>query len=542
MSRREQAGEAPGFPAAVADLEARLQEAGGPTLRTLCLALDPAYRLRRWRGEPAHFGLGDLLAGMDVRTTAPWLDHFEAGESLSLPFVDTGDGRAVHLHLLPDTATPDGGWYVVLADARDDVARSRVRQQQDNEQRVRGQRLAARLVQATTEGQAWRDQAQQARAATWRLAGTLSHELRTPLAAIAGYARLLEEALAGQPALARQAHTIARSAAQVAELVETTLARYRSDGEAVSLNPRPTDPRRLVSDLTELLAPLAADKAVAFAAFVAPAVPARLQLDPLRLRQVLLNLLGNAVKYTDDGSVRLDAAWAAGVLTLRVADSGPGIAPEHHERIFAAFDRAGREDAGGTGLGLCISRRIVERMGGHIALDSTPGAGSVFTVTVPADAVAGGDGAAQDGGADAASEAAAMASAAPGRVVLAEDDEDLARLFTLFLDRAGFAVELAARADAAVAAALGEPPATLVLLDLHLADGDAGHTVARRLREAGYNGALIAMSATAVAQREAALAAGCDAFVEKPIAPEDLLTLVARILQRGSDVPRDPAR
>ncbi|MEM9387364.1 MAG: ATP-binding protein [Pseudomonadota bacterium] len=519
--------DASALPAAAQLLHAQLLTQCGER-GVLCLSLDGRYAVRGWLGEPSRFGLGDLVTGMDVRAGAPYLDHFEDAGRLTLPFVNIGEHRAVHLHVLPDSADegkPSDGWHVLFADADGELVRERDVQQRENEARARTQRLQGRLVEATAQGQLWRDQAEQARAATWRLAGMLSHELRTPLSAIAGYARLLEQALEGVPEQRDHARVISRSATHIAGLIEATLEQYRRDSAEVSVHPQPTDVRALVSHLTALLAPLAADKALGFAAFVSPDLPERLHLDGMRLRQMLLNLLGNAIKYTEEGGVRLDVHWEdeGHQLELAVADTGLGIPPELRERVFQPFDRAGREGQDGTGLGLHISRLIAQRMGGGISLDDTaPGEGSRFVIRIVADPIAMG------------APAQVLDSEMdlnPGEVLVGEDDPDLAALFKIFLSRAGFKATFVSRASALVSAVAAQPP-QLVLVDLNLEDGDDGLAAARRVRADGYEGAIIAMSATDVSVREDALAAGCDEFLVKPIPPEDLLALMFEVLRR----------
>jgi CheY-like chemotaxis protein/anti-sigma regulatory factor (Ser/Thr protein kinase) len=300
--------------------------------------------------------------------------------------------------------------------------------------------------------------------------------------------------------------------------------------------PAPTDVRELIAQLTELMAPLAADKALAFAATVAPALPASLLVDPVRVRQILLNLIANAVKYTGQGWVRLEVAFERGELVLAVADSGPGIDPAHQRRIFAPYHRAGRTagapaegtasdpgDPGGSGLGLHITRDLVERMGGQIEVDSALGRGSRFLVRLPAMTAADRD---TDGGHE--------TDVVPGRLLIGEDDLDLRILFGVFLERAGF-VPVYATTAAEVVEAVRETAPQLVLLDLNLAGPDgagAGFACARRVRQAGYDGPMIAMSAAEGVIADEALDAGFDAFVGKPLRPEALLGRVFDLLRR----------
>ncbi len=230
-----------------------------------------------------------------------------------------------------------------------------------------------------------RDRAEAESAARSRLLATAGHEIRTPLHGIVGMADLLADTAlsAEQAAYVRAVRT---SGTALLGLVDDVLDLARFEAGRLAVAPEPIDLAALVEDVVELMAPRAHGKGLELASIVAPGLPVRVEADPILLRQVLINLAGNAVKYTERGGVAVEVEPAAGPesagrIAFRVRDTGIGIAAQDAERIFAEFERATPGEAGrggGTGLGLAIARSIVRRMGGDLRLDSRPRQGSVF--------------------------------------------------------------------------------------------------------------------------------------------------------------------
>ncbi|MCB9671630.1 MAG: hypothetical protein H6734_19270 [Alphaproteobacteria bacterium] len=216
----------------------------------------------------------------------------------------------------------------------------------------------------------------------------MSHELRTPLAAIIGYAELLLEETAGTP----HAEDVARvrsSGRHLLAVIDDILDLSRIEGGEMVLQPVDVDVGELVREVVETVRPRAEARGNTLIAEV-PGDPGSLVADGLRVRQVLLNLLSNAAKFTEQGTVRLEVREVAHegrpALAFEVADSGIGITPEQLDRLFQPFVQADASTSrryGGTGLGLVLSRRFAEMMGGAIEVQSTPGEGSHFTLVVP---------------------------------------------------------------------------------------------------------------------------------------------------------------
>jgi len=322
---------------------------------------------------------------------------------------------------------------------------------------------------------------------------------------------------------------VERAARHLLSLVENNLDQARLEAGSLVIHPVDAEVRQLVDDLTVILAPLAAEKGLSFGAFVEHRVPGMLWLDDVRLRQVLVNLLSNAIKFTDSGEVRLGVDWQDDVLVCIVKDTGPGIPAAARARIFEAFERLEHTELKpGAGLGLNITSRLVQLMGGEILLESETGAGSAFTVRLPArrGRILERKKEHEDLG-----KRLARRSRETVSILVAEDSPDIMQLLDAFLAQAGYELIKVTDGRQAVEQALSLSP-PLVILDMNMPEMD-GMQAVRRLRQAGFSGRVIALTATRGAEhRQAALAAGFDEFLSKPIQMPFLLSTLERLLER----------
>jgi signal transduction histidine kinase/ligand-binding sensor domain-containing protein/CheY-like chemotaxis protein len=372
-----------------------------------------------------------------------------------------------------------------------------------------------------------RDIAEQASLAKTRFLATLGHEVRTPMTGVLG----MSELLLATPLDARQrgyTESIRRAGNHLLRLVNDALDLARIEAGRLELDAQPFALRDVIDEVVELMRPLARQRGLHFSDTIAADVPAAVRGDPVRIRQILLNLLGNAIKFTEHGSVGLHVAslGAAGV-RFEVSDTGPGLNDEQKARLFRRFEQAdGSRTAaryGGSGLGLAISQELAAAMGGRIEVDSTPGKGTRFIVALPLARVA---------SPMPASTVQSTPLASPRReldLLLVEDDPTVAEVMVGLLQAQGHRVVHVGHG----LAALGETARArfdMALLDLDLPGLD-GLALARQLRAQGFDAPLLAVTARADADAEPlARAAGFEGFLRKPLTGAMLLDAIEGLL------------
>ncbi|HEY0179273.1 MAG TPA: ATP-binding protein, partial [Dokdonella sp.] len=426
-----------------------------------------------------------------------------------------------HVHLIPD----GDGFHVLLLDAEEERSQRRHQQQLGNEAALASHeksRAIGQLKEIRSELERQRISLEEANALKNALIATLSHEFRTPLTSIFGYLHLLERRLGAGADVPRALHAIRRNATYLFTLAENLLEYARGESGATLLTPTKIDFAALVQDLDAMFRPLAEDKGLAFRVGLELDESALPLFDEVRVRQVVVNLLSNAVRYTAHGEIRADIVWRAGLLRIEVRDSGIGISPEFRDSVFRPFNRGGQSGSKGAGLGLSIVRRLIEQMGGRLDLESEPGAGTRFAVELPPLASA-----------CTAREPREPSSRPRGRSVLVvDDDPDIAQLLEALLADLGFEVELADDANAALDAVAARAPDVL-LIDVEL-PGLSGNAAVYVLRSRGYRGRIVTLSASATgAAREAALRAGADYYLTKPLNVEQFAGVMRRAVQDG---------
>ena len=395
-------------------------------------------------------------------------------------------------------------------------------------------RLQALLVRRSAVARAAQARAQAANRAKSEFVATISHEIRTPLNSILGFAALV----ADDPTLSvenrRRLDLINRAGRSLAEIVGDLLDFAKVEAGRLDLVLTPNAPAALLRDAVAIIAPEAEAKGLYLRTAFEGDVEVPLALDETRLRQVLLNLLANAVKFTSVGGVtaRLVAGPAEGDLRFEVIDTGIGIAPDVQSRLFQRFSQADSSISrsyGGAGLGLAISKALVGAMGGQIGVDSQLGQGARFWIALtaqPAQASPASDQAAPERVADRAA-----------RVLLVDDHPMNRELGMALLTLAGCAVTTAEDGAQALEA-VKTGGFDLVLMDVHMPRMD-GLTAARAIRDLPGPAArvpIVALSADVLPEQIARCrAAGMDGHVAKPIRREDLYAAVARALD---DRPR----
>ncbi len=357
----------------------------------------------------------------------------------------------------------------------------------------------------------------------------MSHELRTPLNAVLGFAQLLDRGRSIEPTERRFLGIIRRSGEHLLGLINDVLSLAKIEAGKIETNVRPFDPTELLESVEAMARVRVDDKGLGLTFDVGP-FPAAVLGDDGKLRQVLINLLGNAVKFTDQGGVRVRARWEDGRALFEVEDTGPGIAAEDLGTLFTAFGQTerGRAAAEGTGLGLAISRQIVRMMGGDVHVESSPGEGSIFwfDVLLPAtDHVS--------ARRDVRRVARVRADERRRRVLVVDDNAENRLLLVTLLRSVGFETHEAANGVEAVEHAAAWRP-RVIFMDERMpvmSGSDATLEIRRRERERDDGLRTVIISATASAfdqERESILAKGCDDMITKPFREESIFDVLSR--------------
>ncbi len=373
----------------------------------------------------------------------------------------------------------------------------------------------------------------------------MSHEIRTPMTAILGFAELL---MAGDLSLGEQAsylETIHRNGEVLLRLIDDILDLSKIESGKIDLELMDCSPRQIVVDVVALMRGRAIEKGLSLEVDYGPALPETIRTDPVRMRQILVNLVGNAVKFTEHGGVRIAVRCqrrpgVAPKMRLVVADTGIGMSADGMARLFEPFTQADTSTTrcfGGTGLGLTISKRLAKLLGGDIQAQSEPGRGSVFSLTIdpgPLEGVAMVSSPLKAPPKEVGPAKTEEDQTLRGRLLLAEDCPDTRQLIRAVLERAGLEVDEAENGRvackmASTSAAEGRPY-DLILMDIQMPDLD-GYQAIRRLRRDGWQQPIVALTAYAMAgDRQKCLNAGCDDYASKPIDRAELLAVIARHL------------
>jgi len=386
----------------------------------------------------------------------------------------------------------------------------------------------------------------------------MSHEIRTPMTAILGYADVLREM--GDISKAPKDRmdvidTIHRNGIHLLNVINDILDVSKIEAGKLTVEQIHCSPIQIVSEVASMIKERASNKQIDFDVEFDGAIPKTITSDPTRIRQILINLIGNAIKFTPKGGVRLVTRFVDNAddgsgpqLSFSVIDTGIGLTDEQQNMLFKAFSQADTSMTrrfGGTGLGLIISQRLAQMLGGSIRVESQAGQGSTFTATLETGPLENAQWVDQpqllpDQPKHPDQQKQAAVRQLDGvRILLAEDGIDNQRLISFVLRKSGATVELADNGrvahDKAMVAMTAQTPFDVILMDMQMPEMD-GYTATNLLRTQGYKGSIIALTAHAMAQdRQKCLDAGCDDYATKPINKTQLIFMVGRYAQINND-------
>lgn len=485
------------------------------------LHIDKQGFLIDWGGYPQHYGLSNLTTGQLATEQMGFLEGLlNASHTQVLQFLRVGNGRCAHVHLIP----LDSGTYVLMFDATTEHDRQQKMQQQVNELSLltyRQSQLLQDLELARQQLAEEKRELEQASELKNRFIATLSHELRTSLTSIVGYTQLLDKAEQADAREANYLSSVKNNAGHLLSLIDNVLEQAKQEAGKVVLQPTSCDLKQIMADSEPLFLSAAQVKGLTFETDIQANMPAQVMLDEWRFRQVLINLITNAIKFTEQGFVRVTLGWQLGQLEFAVTDSGPGIEEDNQSKIFAPYQHQSTTHAlSGAGLGLAISHHLVKAMGGEITVESTVGQGTIFKGVVaaplPTPSVL--------NRTPAATEAK--------RILVVDDRLDFRDLISIYLTEGGYTVDTAGDGAEAIILALQTEP-DLVLMDMQMPVTD-GYEAVQQLRADNFTKPIIALSASTVAKdRNYALDVGCNHYLIKPVVPSVLLNTIEQFLLNG---------
>jgi PAS domain S-box-containing protein len=384
-----------------------------------------------------------------------------------------------------------------------------------------------------------RDEARAASLSKSHFLANMSHEIRTPLAAILGFSALLRDPQLPESEREVFVDTIVRNGESLTRLIDDILDLAKVEAGRLEMEVLDFSLPGLIQEVLLLFRDRAQQKKLQLSADIRSGVPERIASDPLRLRQILVNLLGNAVKFTAKGFVEIvvQAAWQVGAwrICIEVKDSGIGLTPEQRERLFQPFTQADHSTTrkyGGTGLGLALSQRLAEALGGRISIAaSEAGKGSTFRLEF----VAGEARPATEPSRKAPAQVMDPLQLHGVRVLVVDDSPDNLFLVKNFLAKSGAVVATAASGQQALELAAAHSY-ELILLDIQMPEMD-GYQTLKRLREQDFQKPIVALTAHAMAdERQHTQEAGFHAHLTKPLDAVELVATVARLARPSSNV------
>lgn len=402
------------------------------------------------------------------------------------------------------------------------------------------------VTKRTTQLEEASAQAESANKAKSQFLADMSHEIRTPLTSIIGYAEILRDQYLSSEQRFESVDTILRTGKHLLDVINDILDLSKIESERIEFEYVPASPFQIFTDITDLIRPQARDKGLDFNVAYEFPIPRVIITDPTRLKQILLNLCSNAIKFTDEGGIHVKLRYQPEQkkISFAVTDTGIGLTVQQQTRVFRSYtqaDSSTNRRFGGTGLGLHISKQLAERLGGTITVRSTLGEGSCFEATVrtgsiePSQLVYSEEELpdAQLSSFNSQPSDTGAQGYLSSKVLLAEDNPDNQRLIALYMRKIGVSVTTVDNGKQALERGL-DSGFDLILMDVQMPEMD-GLEATEQLRKAGYTGPIVALTANALKEdRDRCHAAGCNDFLSKPIEKVSFYALVGKYLSRAT--------
>lgn len=360
----------------------------------------------------------------------------------------------------------------------------------------------------------------------------MSHEIRTPLGAIMGFTSLLKEKNLSVDQIQNFVAIVERNSQQLLRIIDDILDLSKVEAGMLAIESINFSLPEFISDFSSLMGFKAREKGIIFNSKATNFLPTLITTDPTRLRQILMNVVGNAIKFTDKGYVELRCGFNHGFLEFEIEDTGRGISEDQKTKIFQPFAQADSSITrkyGGTGLGLVLTRSLAEALDGEFELVSSEiGKGSLFRVRVAVEIPKNSEFVSQMRFESTVSEQNEIASQLEGmRILLVEDSLDNQALFSIYLNKAGVKLDIASDGSQGFDLAMSHPY-DVILMDVQMPIMD-GITSVKKLRQSGHKGPIIALTAHAMKEeRDRCLVAGFNDFLSKPASRDDLIDMILK--------------
>jgi len=477
------------------------------------------------KGNLAYYGYFNIATGSDITDHMDFMVGLDADTDIDLAFLHSPSDVPISVSLMQNLDE----LIIVITDVSKQAEQRRLLQQKANENELllnKQEKLLAQLESASQSLEHKNKQLEEAsRLQTLFLAG-VSHEFRTPLTSIIGHADVIRNDLKKSNAADYvdyddHLHAVQRSSQHLLSLVENLLDHGKFDSNEIVLHPKATQLSEVFEDIQLLLKPLSEAKKLKFKVDTDFDGDTMVVIDASRLRQCLINLIGNAIKFTDRGSVEVSAKFLKDALKVKIVDTGIGIKEGDLVKARQPFWQAEGTGKNGTGLGLTITEKVIELMGGELSLTSQYGKGTQVDFELMAPQVS-----QQDLSGELADNKFQLFNGY--KILLVEDDFDIAGLLLLMFAEAKINVVHVENGALAVDA-ISEQKFDLVLMDLSMPVMN-GHEAVKNIRQSGDTTPIVIMSASALeADKNLAEELACDGYLVKPVTIDDILAVAEQI-------------